>query len=84
VYVVNLVDALDHQSKGVSRDDALIEYDIAELHYGKFKAVRDVRETGKKYDYRFYRSVRMRHNAAAIAHATRTAMTLHPRHEHRL
>ena len=38
----HLVDALDHQSNGAARDGALIDCNIAELHYGKFKAVRDV------------------------------------------
>jgi phosphate transport system ATP-binding protein len=35
--------AFDYQSgNGAIRDDALIDCSIAELHYGKFKAVRDV------------------------------------------
>ena len=35
--------ALDYQpGNGAVHDDALIDCDIAELHYGKFKAVRDV------------------------------------------
>jgi hypothetical protein len=36
------IDAFDRQTNGASRDDALIDCNIAELHYGKFKAVRDV------------------------------------------
>jgi phosphate transport system ATP-binding protein len=41
--------ASDHQpSNGATRDDALIDCNIAELHYGKFKAVRDVAVKLKK------------------------------------
>ena len=36
------IDGLDHQFNGASHDDALIDCNIADLHYGKFKAVRDV------------------------------------------
>jgi phosphate transport system ATP-binding protein len=40
---------VDYQSgNGAVRDDALIDCDIAELHYGKFKAVRDVAVRLKK------------------------------------
>ena len=41
--------ALDYQlSNGIVRDDALIDCNIAELHYGKFRAVRDVAVRLKK------------------------------------
>jgi phosphate transport system ATP-binding protein len=42
------LDAIDHQTNGAVREDALIDCDIAELHYGKFKAVRDVAVKLKK------------------------------------
>jgi len=42
------VNALDHPTNDVSHDDALIDCNIAELHYGKFKAVRDVAVKLKK------------------------------------
>src|SRR5215470_4017667 len=42
------IDGLDHQSNGASHDDALIDCNIADLHYGKFKAVRDVAVKIKK------------------------------------
>ena len=38
----------DHSGNGVMRDEALIDCNIAELHYGKFKAVRDVAVKFKK------------------------------------
>lgn len=37
-----------HQANGNVRDDALIDCNISELHYGKFKAVRDVAVKLKK------------------------------------
>ena len=42
------IDGLDHQFNGASHDDALIDCNIADLHYGKFKAVRDVAVKIKK------------------------------------
>jgi phosphate transport system ATP-binding protein len=40
--------AFDYPSNGAVRDDALIDCNIAELHYGKLKAVRDVAVKLKK------------------------------------
>lgn len=42
------IDAFDHQTNGAFHDDALIDCNIAELHYGKFEAVRDVAVKLKK------------------------------------
>jgi ABC-type uncharacterized transport system ATPase subunit len=33
---------IEHHSDGGLRDEPLLDCDISELHYGKFKAVRDV------------------------------------------
>jgi phosphate transport system ATP-binding protein len=44
----NSIDVLARQTNGALRDNAVIDCNIAELHYGKFEAVRDVAVKLKK------------------------------------